>query len=76
MSDRDSQSSDYRDRIHPWCIVRHLPDARSVVVDRFRKRGEAEAYLRTLNRLLPNITHSLIFDAEMVTNRPTDQETC
>ncbi|MBE9181366.1 hypothetical protein IQ268_22655 [Oculatella sp. LEGE 06141] len=52
----------YRKRLQPWCIIRHLPNAQSVMVARFRQRGEAEAYLKTLCRLTPQVSHSLVFD--------------
>ncbi|MBF2049773.1 MAG: hypothetical protein EDM05_027965 [Leptolyngbya sp. IPPAS B-1204] len=52
----------YRDRLYPWCIVRHLPNAQNEMVERFRQRGEAEAYLRILKQLLTASDHSLIFD--------------
>ncbi len=50
----------YRDRLSPWCIIRHLPNAQNILVERFRNRGEAEAYLRSLKRLLPQVEHSLV----------------
>ncbi|MBE9178755.1 hypothetical protein IQ268_09305 [Oculatella sp. LEGE 06141] len=53
----------YRDRLSPWCIVRHLPKARSIIVARFRRRPEAEAHLRTMQQLLPTTHHTIVFDA-------------
>ncbi|HEY9858622.1 MAG TPA: hypothetical protein V6D16_03885 [Candidatus Obscuribacterales bacterium] len=53
----------YKDQLHPWCIVRCLPQARSITVARFRRRSEAEAHLQILQRILPTATHSIMFDA-------------
>jgi hypothetical protein len=53
----------YKDQLHPWCIVRCLPQARSITVARFRRRNEAEAHLQILRRILPAATYTLLFDA-------------
>ncbi|MBW4489979.1 MAG: hypothetical protein KME12_19535 [Trichocoleus desertorum ATA4-8-CV12] len=53
----------YRDQLHPWCIVRCLPQARSITVARFRRRSEAEAHLQILQRILPTATYTIMFDA-------------
>ncbi len=53
----------YKDQLHPWCIVRCLPQARSITVARFRRRSEAEAHLRILQRILPTATYTIMFDA-------------
>ena len=63
----------YRDRLLPWCIIRHLPNAQNVLVERFRNRGEAEAYLRSLRRLLPQVEHSLVFDPDLDSNNPANR---
>ena len=52
----------YFDRLHPWCIIRLLPNMQRIVVARFRDRGQAEEYLRVLQRLIPAANHILIFD--------------
>jgi hypothetical protein len=52
----------YRDHLHPWCIVRLLPEARSTVVARFRDRVDAEAHLKLLNQLTPSATYRVLFE--------------
>ncbi|MCY7285486.1 MAG: hypothetical protein LH679_19045 [Cyanobacteria bacterium CAN_BIN43] len=52
----------YRDHLHPWCIVRLLPEARSTVVARFRDRTDAEAHLKLLNQLTPAATYQVFFE--------------
>ena len=51
----------YRDQLHPWCIIRLLPKAQRITVARFRKRNDAEAHRRTLQRLIPQATFIIIF---------------
>jgi len=52
----------YFDRLHPWCIIRLLPNMQRTVVARFRYRGQAEEYLRILQRMSPEADHILVFD--------------
>ncbi|NJL40559.1 MAG: hypothetical protein HC899_30305 [Leptolyngbyaceae cyanobacterium SM1_4_3] len=53
----------YRDSLHPWCIVRAFPSAHTLVVARFRRRSDAEAQLRALQRLIPAASFCVVFDA-------------
>ncbi len=52
----------YLDKLHPWCVVRHLPNLQNPIVARFRRRNDAEAHLQVLQRLMPNAEFSIIFD--------------
>jgi len=52
----------YQDHLHPWCIVRLLPEARSTVVARFCDRTNAEAHLKLLNQLTPSATYQVFFE--------------
>lgn len=52
----------YYDRLHPWCIIRLLPQMQRTVVRRFRQRNEAEAHLRALQRLTPDAEYAIVFD--------------
>lgn len=56
----------YRDSLYPWCIIRLLPDLQRVLIQRFHRRGNAEAYLEALKQLLPDTPHIIVFD-------PSDQ---
>ncbi len=49
-------------QLYPWCIVRFLPNLQRSVIQRFRKRSEAEEYLKALKRLLPEASHQIVFD--------------
>jgi hypothetical protein len=57
----------YHDRLHPWCIIRHLPKMQRVVVARFRRRNDAEAHLKVLQHMVP-ASYTIIFD--VVDDRP------
>lgn len=52
----------YRDRLHPWCIVRCLPNAETVTIARYRLRNNADAALRLLQAANPHVVYALIFD--------------
>lgn len=52
----------YKDRLSPWCIIRHLSDSQQQVVGRMRRRNDAEEHLRLLKRMVPNGDYSIIFD--------------
>lgn len=52
----------YYDRLHPWCIIHHLPAMQRVVAARFRRRSDAEAHLKILRQLAPTAHYTLIFD--------------
>ncbi|MEO1351992.1 MAG: hypothetical protein AAFW84_24855 [Cyanobacteria bacterium J06635_15] len=52
----------YQAQLHPWCIVRLLPKMQRVVVGRFRKANDAEAHVRSLKKLIPNVQFVVIFD--------------
>ncbi|MER3435593.1 MAG: hypothetical protein C4288_19910 [Leptolyngbya sp. ERB_1_1] len=51
----------YRVQLYPWCIVRFLPNLQRRIIQRFRKRAEAEEYLKALKRLLPETNRQIVF---------------
>ncbi|MCC5622597.1 hypothetical protein LC574_15240 [Nostoc sp. CHAB 5715] len=51
---------------HPWCIIRQLPNIQRLVVARFRRRNDADAYLQILRRLLPAASHVIVFDSTVI----------
>ena len=51
----------YRDRLVPWCIIRHLPNCQRLTVARFARRRDAESYLNALRRLMPTVPHTIVF---------------
>jgi hypothetical protein len=55
----------YHDQLHPWCITRLLPNMQRAVVQRFRRRNDAEAHLRLLQQMTPAATYAIIFEATL-----------
>lgn len=52
----------YYNQLSPWCIIRCLPNAQTLIVARFRRRNDAEAHLRILQQITPTATYHIIFD--------------
>lgn len=63
----------YFNSLHPWCIIRPLPNLQSVVVARFRRRSDAEAHLQILKRMIPTVTYKIMFDVPAEHTDPTPQ---
>ncbi|QLE54088.1 hypothetical protein [Nostoc sp. TCL26-01] len=55
-------TSQPKSNIHPWCVIRQLPDMQRLVVARFHRRHDADGYLQVLQRLLPKANHLIVFD--------------
>lgn len=52
----------YHQQLHPWCIIRLLPQMQRLVVARFRRRNDAEAHQQALRRLEPSAQYRIVFD--------------
>jgi len=52
----------YQNQLTPWVIHKLLPNLKQMSISRFRKRTEAEAYLRVLQQTQPNAKFEIIFD--------------
>jgi hypothetical protein len=63
----------YHEQLHPWCIARVLPDSKTTVVARFRRRIDAEAHLKLLNQLTPTADYRVVFEPT-ATPEATDGE--
>lgn len=48
--------------IHPWCLIRLLPNMQRVIIGRFPKRTEAEAHQRLLQQMLPHLRYAIVFE--------------
>ncbi|MBD0346940.1 MAG: hypothetical protein ICV63_19360 [Coleofasciculus sp. Co-bin14] len=55
----------YFERLHPWCIIRPLPNLQRLIVARCRRRNDAESHVRLLRRLMPNIRYEIVFDVSL-----------
>ncbi len=52
----------YRARLFPWAVMRLLPNCQRSVLARFRKRNQAEEYVRSLRRLHHDWVCEIVFD--------------
>jgi hypothetical protein len=52
----------YHEQLHPWCIVRFLPESKTTVVARFRRRMDAEAHHKLLSQLTPAADYRVVFE--------------
>ena len=52
----------YRARLFPWSVIRLLPDCQQSVLARFRKRNEAEEFLRSVRRVEHSWNCEIVFD--------------
>lgn len=65
----------YLDQLHPWCIIRFLPNMQRRVIARCRRRNDAEAHIKILRQHAPNLDYSIIFDpAATPLSQPTAQQ--
>ena len=60
----------YFEKLHPWCIIRPLPNLQRRVIARCRRRNDAEAHLQVLQRLMPTVPFEIVFDVT-----PDERET-
>jgi hypothetical protein len=52
----------YFEKLHPWCIIRPLPNMQRRIVARCRRRNDAESHVKILRQLTPNIPYEIVFD--------------
>jgi hypothetical protein len=52
----------YFEKLHPWCIIRPLPNLQRRIVARCRRRNDAESHLQVLRRLMPTVRFEIVFD--------------
>ena len=62
----------YFEKLHPWCLIRLLPNCQRIVVARFRKRNDADEHLRVLQRLVKHRTFVIIFESQEQPALPQD----
>lgn len=52
----------YFEKLHPWCIIRPLPNLPRRIVARCPRRNDAESHLQVLRRLMPTVRFEIVFD--------------
>ncbi|HAZ48760.1 MAG TPA: hypothetical protein DDW76_09565 [Cyanobacteria bacterium UBA11369] len=64
----------YFEKLHPWCLIRPLPNLQRIIVARFRRRNDAIAHMQVLSRLIPNVTYTIVFDAPLKEKTPKQKQ--
>ena len=62
----------YRDSLSPWCVIQHLPKLQYAIIARFRKRNDAEDYVKVLRRMNPAIVYEIVFDVAIAPPEPDE----
>jgi hypothetical protein len=52
----------YFDQLHPWCLMRLLPNLQNLVIARSRRSNDAEAHMRVLRQQVPTARYEIVFD--------------
>jgi hypothetical protein len=63
----------YSKQLHPWCIIRILPNNQQKVIARFRRHDDATAYLKVLHHSNRNAKFLLSFEVQGVQNYLDDK---
>lgn len=61
----------YQEQLNPWVIHQLLPNLTSSTVSRFRRRNEAESYLRILQQVRPNVQFTITFETNSANRKET-----
>ncbi len=64
----------YSERLHPWVLVRLLPNMQRLTVGQFRNRSDADGHLEILRRLIPNAKFVVMFNIDAVQPQPAGTE--
>ncbi|KAM3102003.1 hypothetical protein ACKFKF_05580 [Phormidesmis sp. 146-12] len=51
----------YGERLKPWAIVRFV-SPQWIILDRYKKRSDAEEFLKVYRRLFPNERFEIVFE--------------
>jgi len=64
----------YQEQLSPWVVHKLTPDLKQAVVARFRHRNDAEAYLKIVNRMMPQFRFAIAFDMQNKQRSATPSE--
>ena len=60
----------YQEQLTPWVVYQLTSDLQRQVVIRFRRRNDADSYLKVLMQTRPNTQFMVAFDAPPVATQP------
>jgi len=52
----------YSDQLRPWVVYRLLPNCQRLMMERFRKRNNAEEYVRVMRQMQPEAEFDIVFE--------------
>jgi hypothetical protein len=52
----------YQEQLNPWVIHQLLPDLSQSIVMRFRRRNDAESYLKVIQQMRPKAQFTIAFE--------------
>lgn len=55
----------YKEQLNPWVIHHLSADLTRSTVSRFRRRNEAESYLKVIQQLRPRAKFAIAFESEL-----------
>jgi hypothetical protein len=64
----------YQEQLTPWVVYQLTSDLQRQVVIRFRRRNDADSYLKVLTQTRPNAKFIVAFDAPQATATTTEPE--
>ena len=53
----------YQNQLTPWVVHKLLPNLKHLTINRFRRRPDAEAYLKVLTQSQPYAQFAITFDS-------------
>ena len=53
----------YQKQLNHWVINRQLPNLQRQTVARFRRRNDAEQYMKVMQRVMPQASFTITFEA-------------
>jgi hypothetical protein len=52
----------YQEQLNPWVVYQLLPDLQRSTIARFRRRNDAESYLKVIQQMRPRSQFTITFD--------------
>lgn len=60
----------YQEQLNPWVIHQLLPDLKRSMVMRFRRRVDAESYLKVIQQMRPKAQFAIAFETSSMLKPP------
>lgn len=60
----------YQEQLNPWVIHQLMPDFTQRAVSRFRRRTDAEAYIKIMKQMRPSVEFAIAFESSAATHSP------